>query len=240
MGRRGRRVPAPLVIDRAHAPCRSGRDRGHEEMGAHSRRSFHRAGVGKCGSGAEPRGGARAPAPPGHARSHRTPAHAGGARGVYARPIARRLRPRGRPPAGDRCLRRAVRPPVAGCDPLCGYTWHPHRQLPLDLAVPRLGSRGVSAESAVRSVHRRADGGRSPARADARPESRLRLQPLPLHDQRGRRDRGRIRGDLREGPRRDDVHCLAGPHHGLRHVPRPQVRPDQHEGFLRAHRVFPQ
>ena len=69
---------------------------------------------------------------------------------------------------------------------------------------------------------------------------RHRLQPLPRFDQRRGLDRG---GGLRpqhRGPGRYQRHRLPGIDHRLRPLPRPQVRPDPHEGLLPALRVLQQ
>ena len=76
--------------------------------------------------------------------------------------------------------------------------------------------------------------------ADARPDHRHRLQPLPRFDQRGGLDR---RGSLRPQRRRPGRYQrdrLPGPDHRLRPLPRPQVRPDPGEGLLPALRVLQQ
>ena len=76
--------------------------------------------------------------------------------------------------------------------------------------------------------------------ADARPDHRHRLQPLPRLDQRRGLDR---RGGLRpqhRGPGRYQRDRLPGPDDRLRPLPRPQVRPDPDEGLLPALRVLQQ
>ncbi len=67
---------------------------------------------------------------------------------------------------------------------------------------------------------------------DSRSEGGVRIQPQP-HDQfRRRRDRRRIPGRVRHGSRRGDVDGVHGPDHGLRALPRAQVRSDQPQGVL--------
>ena len=59
------------------------------------------------------------------------------------------------------------------------------------------------------------------------------------HERRGDHPRGES-GELRDGSRRDHVAGLAGADHGLRALPRPQVRPDQREGLLQHGGVLPE
>ena len=47
---------------------------------------------------------------------------------------------------------------LAGRGPLRRYTRHPRRQLPRDVAVPRLGDQRVQPQPAIRSVFHRAAG----------------------------------------------------------------------------------
>ena len=77
-------------------------------------------------------------------------------------------------------------------------------------------------------------------KADAGPAHRHRLHPRRDEHQRGGHHPRGEPGDLRDGPRRDHVAGLAGADHGLRAVPRPQVRPDQHEGLLQHGGVLPE
>ncbi len=88
---------------------------------------------------------------------------------------------------------RASRPLLARRRPLRRHARHPLRQLPRDVVVSRLGDRGLQPQHAVRPVHDREPGRRPAAERDARAADRLGLQPLQHHDQRRRRDRGRVR-----------------------------------------------
>ncbi len=73
-----------------------------------------------------------------------------------------------------------------------------------------------------------------------RPDHRHRLQPLPRLDQRGRLDRGGGLRPQRRRPGRHQRHRLPRPDDRLRPLPRPQVRPDPHEGLLPALRLLQQ
>ena len=123
-------------------------------------------------------------------------------------------------------------PLLAGRGALRRHPRHPRGQLPRDLAVSRLGDPGLQPQSAVRPVHHRTDRRRPAAQAHARPADRHRLPPLQRHHQRSRHHRRRVRRDLRQGSRRHHRRRLARNDRGLRHLPRPQVRPDFAEGFL--------
>ena len=69
-------------------------------------------------------------------------------------------------------LRRAPRPLLARRRPLRRHPRHPLRQLPRDLALPRLGHRRLQPQHAVRPVHHRA-AGRRPAAQRARSTSSI-------------------------------------------------------------------
>ncbi len=90
----------------------------------------------------------------------RPAAEAGGGRGVCERHRAGRLRKAGRAAHGHAAVGRASRPLLARCGALCGHARHPYRQLPRDVAVPRLGDRGVQSQP-CRSINSRSN--KSPA-----------------------------------------------------------------------------
>ena len=69
---------------------------------------------------------------------------------------------------------------------------------------------------------------------------RVRLQPQPPRQRRGRHHPRRVRRRVRRRPRRDDLDGVAGPDDGLRPLPRPQVRPADDEGVLPPLRVLQQ
>ena len=87
------------------------------------------------------------PDPPRHVRPDRAAADARGGRRLRGRPVARRLRPPGRPPAGLAALRRALGAALARRRPLRrhqGLRLLPGRRLPLGLHLPRLRHRARS------------------------------------------------------------------------------------------------
>ena len=99
------------------------------------------------------------PDPPAQPRPHRAAAEPGGDRDLslcLAKRSRRRLRSRRRSPARLAALRRAPRPLLARCRPLRRHPWLPPRQLPLDLAVSRLGDQRLQCQHALRPIHHRA------------------------------------------------------------------------------------
>ena len=111
---------------------------------------------------------------------------------------------------------------------------------PIDLALSRLGHRGLQPRHAVRPVHDRADRRRPAPGRDARPADRHRL-PSQHDGQHGGRDRRRGipgRGGRRSGQHHDAG--LDGDDDRLCPVPRPQVRPLLAEGVFPALRVLQQ
>ncbi len=87
-------------------------------------------------------------------RSHRAAAGARTGRRVCQRLGAGRLRAAGRQADGVAAMGRASRTVLARRGPLRRHARHPHRQLPRDVVVPRLGHRGVQREHAVRPSSR--------------------------------------------------------------------------------------
>ena len=90
--------------------------------------------------------------PPRHVRPLGHPADARGGRGVRGRPVARRLRPAGRPPAGLARVRRALGPALARRRPLRrhqGLRLHPGAALSLRLYLSRLRDRRLQRRPAA-------------------------------------------------------------------------------------------
>ena len=218
--RRGRRaalgVPAGA---RPAAPRRQG-----PGLAADLGRSVHPGQARSEGPGALAAGRPADPDPPRHVRPDRPAADARGGRRVRGRPVARRLRAAGRPPAGLAALRRALGPALARRRPLRrhqGLRLRRGRRLPLGLHLPRLRrsapstttcpTTGSSSSSSPPTGCRLGDD-RRPLAALGLPDARR-----PVHEQRPRRHR---RPDRRRQPR------PAGPDGRLRPLPRPQVRPD--------------
>ena len=81
-------------------------------------------------------------------------------------------------------------------------------------------------------------GRRPPRCAHDRPADRHRVQPQPSHQRRAGLPRRGVPRRVRRGPRGHHRHRLARTHHGLRALPRPQVRPDLHDRLLRDVRVL--
>ena len=78
------------------------------------------------------------------------PPDAGRSRSFRRRQIRRRLREAGGPPARLAALWRAPRALLAGRGALRRHARHPHRQLSRDVALSRLGDRGLQPQYAVR------------------------------------------------------------------------------------------
>ena len=153
--RGGRRVSAALVVHRADA-ADAARGEG-QGVGPQPDRRLHprRAGEARAEAGAG--SGSPHARPPARARPHRPAAR--------RRPTSRRSSTTSRRTAYEKfvdkllaiaALGRAPRPVLARRRPLRRHARHPHRQLPRDLGVPRLGHQRLQQESAVRPVHDRA------------------------------------------------------------------------------------
>ncbi len=93
-------------------------------------------------------------------------------------------------------------------------------------------------QHALRRVRHRAVRRGHAAERDPVPEDRHRVQPQPPDQHRRRRHPRRVADRDRHRPRRNDLRCLPRPDHGLRPLPRPQVRPDPAEGLLRFYAYF--
>ena len=104
--------------------------------------------------------------PPAAARPHRPAARPGGGRGVRQRfdSAAIGVREARGPADASSRVGRAPRPLLARRRPLRRHARPPLRQLPRDVAVPRLGHRRVQPQPAVRPVHHRATRRRPAAR----------------------------------------------------------------------------
>ena len=120
-------------------------------------------------------GEARASSPPRKRIAARSPA---GSRSISpacrpTRPMSKRSSTTSRRTAYEKfvdkllaiaALGRTPRPLLARLRPLRRHARHPHRQLPRDLGLPRLGHQRLQQEPAVRPVHHRATRRRSAAR----------------------------------------------------------------------------
>ncbi len=184
MDRRGRPLRRSLVLH----PAGQGRaaDGRRRRLAAQPHRPLHpgpRRGR-RPGPGA--RGRQDHAHPPRHPRPHRPAADAGRGGRLPRGQRTRRLRKGGGPAAGVAALRRTHGPLLARRRPLRRHPRPPPRQLPRNLALPRLGHQRLQRKQAVRPVHRRAAGRRPAAQPHARPENRHRLHPLSRHHQRGR------------------------------------------------------
>ena len=83
---------------------------------------------------------------------------------------------------------------------------------------------GVPRQHALRPVHARAAGGRPDAQRDARTESRVGLQPPEPHVGRRRLAAEGVSGQVRGRPRPHGQRRVARQHHGMRRMPRSQIR----------------
>ena len=180
----------------------------------------------------------RIPRPARGPRPDRPAARSGHPRDLPRRHGRRRLRATRGPAPLLGPLGRAPLPLLARRRPLRGHPRHPQRQLPGDVRLPGLGHQGVQPEPAVRRVHGRTDRRRPAGRPDPRPVDRHRPPAQQHHDQRRRRAGRGVRGDLRQGPRRDDRQRVPGADRRLRDLPRPQVRSHRPARVLRADRVL--
>ncbi len=205
----------------------------HADWPRHRDRPFRAGAAGSSRLGAGARGRSLHAGAPRVSRSDRPAADARRGRRVCQRPATGRLRADGRSRAGRSGLRRALGPRVARPGALCRLEGLWLRSAAHDLALSRLGDRGLQSQPAVRPVHDRAVGRRPAAAAHDRPDSGHGLSSQHDGQRRGgHRRRGVSRGG-REGPHRNHDAGLDGPDDGLRQVPQPQVRSDH------AARVLP-
>ena len=226
---RGRgRVSAAVVVHRPRASrfAANLEDSEERDMGPQSDRSLRAGGAGATGPATGP--GSRPPhaRPASQPRSDWAAAVAGDGGGFRQRPLADGLREAGGPTAGVAALGRAAGALLARRRPLRRQQRHPHRRLPRDLELSRLGDQRLQPQHVVRSLHGPAVGGRPAARRRRRRADRHGLQSLQHHDQRRRRDRRRVPRVLRPRSHGNDRAGLDGPDRRLRGLPRPQVRPD--------------
>ena len=236
--RRGR-VLGPALVVRGRRRARASR-RVRRGVGAQPARPVRARAARGRGVDAGERGRQADSGPPGGPRPDGAAPRSRPPRVLSERHLGRRLGDPRRPAARVAALGRAPRPLLARRGALRRHPRHPHRQLPRDVRVARLGDPGVQREQALRRLRGRAGGRRPPAGAEPRSARRHRLPAQQHHHQRGRGGARGVRGDLRQGPGRDHRQRLPRADRGLRHLPRPQVRSDRAERVLRDDRVLPE
>ena len=234
-------VPVALVVHRTNA-ARGSHVRRSEVEGL-DQESDRRVRAGEAESGgAGTGGGSGSPhlVSPARARPHRSATRTRGCRSLRERCGSRLVRKVRGQVIGDPAVGRTSRSLLARRRPLRRHPRHPHRQLPRNLGLPRVGDPRVQRESTLRSVHDRATRRRLAAEPDARSTHRHGVQPLQYHHERRRRDQRGVPRTVHPRPHRDRESGVDGPHGRLCGLPRPQVRSDLAARFLQHVRVLQQ
>ena len=222
LDRRRRRLRCPLGLQAADSPPDSVEPLAVRRARPSDRR-LRRCAAGHRGALPASRsrsGHARAAGGP---RPHRPAARAHRDRQLCGRPRPRRLRADGRSATRQSAPCRTAGGLVARSRPLRRQRRLPRRSGDRDVALPRLGDQRLRGQHAVQPLHPRAACGRPPARRDARPEDRRRLQPAQPHERRRGRARQGVSRQIRQRPRPCHERRLARLHARLCGMPRPQV-----------------
>ena len=229
LGRRGRGLRTALGLHAARETRSAARKESHESH----RRVY--PGAPRRAEDQALAGGRENPAvATGFVGFDRAAADRGGDGGVPRRPVAQRLRKTGRAPARLASSRRAHGGVVARYRALQRHGRFSRRSEPAHLPVSRLRDQRLQHQQALRSVHSRATRRRPLAQSDDRAARRDRLQPAQHDDPRRRCPVRRISREIRGRAGAGRFGRVVRQHLWLRGVPRPQIRPDQGEGFLRA------
>ena len=210
-------------------------------LGSYPHRPIHPGSPGSRRAGASAGGGPADPHPSGHLRPDRSSPHHRRDPKFPPGPFAGSVPPVDRTPAVLAALRRALGPPLAGRGPLRRFQRTGREHGVYDgLPLPGLRGAGLQPGQALRSVRAGAAGGRPPARYGGSGDHAGALDghriPLPGSQDAGRR---RPREDADGHHRRTARHQLPGvpgSDHGLRPLPRPQVRSHLDQGLLLAGR----
>ncbi len=232
LDRAGRGIPGALGL-RGHRETRRAASRRET-----SHRFLHPREPRKTRPGTLPARRQSHPPPPTFPRPHRPPADARGTPGLPFRRIRRRLRKTGGSPPRIAPLRGAHGRHLARRRPLRRFRRVSRRPERPHLPVPRLRDRLLQCEQALRPVHPRAARWRPDAEPHRGAENRHRLPTSQPYDPRGRRTGKGIPREIRRRPRPRHRWRMARPHHRLRGVPRPQVRPLHRQRFLLARRLL--
>ncbi len=235
--RRPRRARRPrLVVAATDPPAGHSRCQG-SGLGAQPDRRLHPGRAGGEGPGARAGGGSTHLRPPRDVRPDRAAADAGGDRRLSQGRFAGRLREAGGPAAGPAGVRRALGPPLAGRGPLRREPrLRDEHAAAQRLALPRLRHPGVQRGSALSAIRpgaagrRRGRQGRPAHRGGHRLPGRRPARPGRQRHPRGPAATAHGRHGGHGFAHGGDV---PRPDRRLRPLPRPQVRPDLPEGFLR-------